>query len=155
LLILKSLTKPFGIGGLRAGYAVSSGGVIKRLRTMMLPWNVASIVQRIIPALFQQYQYFSESWRQIIEERDTMSESLERSGLLVRKNRTPFLLAKVRDAERVRKHLLVNHHIAVRSCGSFGMPEWIRIMPGRPEQNFYLLEKLKDELLINSSFCRP
>ena len=51
LLLLKSLTKPFGIGGLRIGYAVASEQLSTSLKALLLPWGVSSIAQGIVPAV--------------------------------------------------------------------------------------------------------
>lgn len=142
LLILKSLTKPFGIGGLRAGYAVSSGGVLKRIRQYLMPWGVSSLAQRIIPALVANYALFQHQWKLVHAQKRDMMQQLSRQGFVVASGECPFFLVKTKDAEQKRRMLLSEHHIAVRSCASFGMPQWIRIMPGRPEQNLQLLDIL-------------
>lgn len=142
LLVLKSLTKPFGIGGLRAGYAISSGGVLKRIRQYLMPWGVSSLVQRIIPALLSSYSLFHEQWVDIIAQKNEMTQRLLQQGFCVASGRCPFFLVNVGNAEYTRRALLVEHQIAMRSCASFGMREWIRVMPGRPEDNLRLLDVL-------------
>lgn len=143
LLVLKSLTKPFGIGGLRAGYAVSSGGVLKRIRKYLMPWGVSSIAQRIVPSLISNRIYFQQQWAAILAKKQDLMHTISNEGFSVSSGRCPFFLVKTGNGEYTRKRLLTDHHIAIRSCASFGMPEWIRVMPGRPEQNIYLLDKLK------------
>ncbi len=146
LLVLKSFTKPFGLGGLRAGYAVSSGEVIKRIKMNLIPWGVSSIAQRIIPYLFSNYSYFQHQWAAIVAERNKLIQCFSGQNLPVVSGRCPFFLVKIGNAEYIRKRLLTEYHTAIRSCVSFEMPEWIRIMPGRPEMNIKLLENIKSIL---------
>ena len=143
LLILKSLTKPFGVGGLRAGYAVSSPVVVERLRRYLTPWGVSSIAQRIVPPLMAYVPFFKRQWADILIQKQDMMRAISRQGFTVASKKCPFFLVKTGAAEGIRQRLLTEHHIAVRSCASFGMPEWIRIMPGRPEHNGVLLEALR------------
>ncbi|MBD3315612.1 MAG: aminotransferase class I/II-fold pyridoxal phosphate-dependent enzyme [Chitinivibrionales bacterium] len=145
LLILKSLTKPFGIGGLRAAYAVSSEETIQKLSNFLLPWGVSSIAQRIVPSLINNHQCFQRQWTDIIARKQDLMQALSNDRFIVSSGRCPFFLVKTGNAEHTRQRLLKEHHIAIRSCASFGMPEWIRIMPGREEQSRYLLEGLKNE----------
>ena len=44
-----------------------------------------------------------------------------------------FVLAKVEKAIEVSQALL-DHGVIVRSTASFGMPEWIRVTAGLPEE---------------------
>ncbi|HAJ78234.1 MAG TPA: hypothetical protein DCO75_00560 [Fibrobacteres bacterium] len=142
ILILKSLTKPFGIGGLRAGYAVSSGRILDQIRQQLMPWGVSSLSQRIIPPLLLNYSVFKQQWKNILSQKQKMTLQLSEQGFHVVSGRCPFFLVNVKNAEQVRRKLLLENHVAVRSCASFGMPEWIRVMPGIPENVIRLLDIL-------------
>lgn len=138
LLILKSLTKPFGIGGLRAGYAVSSGGVLKRIRQCLMPWGVSSLAQKVIPALLRNYSQFAQQWDLVMSEKRRMMEQLHGIGIEVINGRCPFFLARLQQSSTVRNYLLEFHHIAVRDCTSFGLFDMLRIMPSLPQNNTIL-----------------
>lgn len=142
LLILKSLTKPFGIGGLRVAYAVSAKETIQELKKYLLPWGVSSIAQRIIPELIRSMKTFAHQWKQIHNEKRNMLAELDRLGIRTTSSRCPFFFIHCENATRLRRLLLIEFHIAVRDCTSFGMPKLIRIMPGIPENNILLLDAL-------------
>lgn len=142
LLILKSLTKPFGIGGLRAAYAVSSQENILRLKNFLLPWGVSSIAQRIIPELVRSRETFEQQWKQIHVEKRRMLAEFDRLGIKTTSSRCPFFFLHCENATMLRRRLLVEFNIVVRDCTSFGMPKMIRIMPGIPEYNRLLVETL-------------
>jgi len=143
LLVLKSLTKPFGIGGLRAGYAVSSGGVLTRIKKLLLPWGVSSLAQRIIPALFGHTPVFKRQWESILIEKKRVGELLSSIGVATLPGVCPFLLARFPNPAAIRRHLLEQHRLLVRDCASFGLSGLLRIMPSLPENNDVLLEALK------------
>ncbi len=142
VLILKSFTKPFGLGGLRTGYAAGSPEIIHRIKKSSLPWGISTIAQRIIPVLFEEMEYFRNQWKLILENRNQLCNVFENSGMQVRKSVCPFFLLNVGNSEQVRQKLLMKHRIAVRSCSSFGYPELLRIMPGDKAKNQVLLDAL-------------
>lgn len=149
LLILKSFTKPFGLGGLRTGYAAGSPEIIQRIKDCSLPWGISTIAQRIIPLLFNDIEYFRNQWNLILENRNQLCVEFENSGLKVKKSVCPFFLLDVGNSEQVRQELLMNHRIAVRSCASFGYPELLRIMPKEKEKN-KILFKVIEEIVTKS-----
>lgn len=147
ILVLKSFTKPFGLGGLRAGYAAGSPEIIQRIKQCSLPWGISTIAQRIIPLLFEEMEYFGNQWKLILESRNQLCTELECLGLRVKKSVCPFFLLNIGDSEQVRQELLMRYKIAVRSCSSFGYPELLRIMPGDRGKNRILLKSLVNVLL--------
>jgi histidinol-phosphate aminotransferase len=142
ILLLKSFTKPFGLGGLRAGYAAGSPQIVQKIRSFSLPWGISTIAQRIIPLLFEEMDYFRKQWDLILRNRDWFSGELTSCGLQIKKTACPFFLVNVGDSELVRQKLLMKYQIAVRSCSSFGFPEFIRIMPAYKEKNQLLQNAL-------------
>ena len=142
LLVCKSLTKPFGIGGIRAAYALSSGDCLRRIKERLLPWGVSVIAQRLIPQLLDNYTLFSGQWAATIRDRNELIVNMERTGFGVDIGRCPFFLVKVGNASRMREIMLREHTIALRDCTSFGMPDRIRIMPEGPENNKRLCRAL-------------
>ena len=54
-------------------------------------------------------------------------EELGAMGLECAPSAANFVLAKVGDARGLRSTLLKHHHISVRDCTSFGLPDYIRV----------------------------
>lgn len=144
LLVLKSLTKPFGIGGIRAAYAISSGGVLKKIRKMQLPWSVSTIAQSIIPVILKSYAIFEQQWSTIHEEKHRLLNALMELNVAADKACSPFFLAKVGNGPKFRQVMLNEYQINIRDCTSFGMPDRVRIMPSVNEKNKVLLNALRD-----------
>jgi len=148
LLVLKSLTKPFGIGGIRAAYLVCSGPALQEIRQMQTPWSVSVIAQNIIPLFVEQYPLFRRQWNAIWHQKQQLLKAFKQLGISTTTSPCPFFLAKVKDASGLRIKLLREHRIAIRDCSSFGLPEWIRIMPSVEPKNIRLIEALRE-------YCTP
>jgi len=145
LLLLKSLSKPFGIGGLRMAYCLSSGDLLQRIRQELLPWGVSAVAQAVIPVLFAEYSYFAQTWKQVLAEKEWMCSKLQKTsggGFPIRTGACPYFLVQTGNATELRAHFLREHQMVLRDCSTFGMPDTIRIMPSLPENNRKLLNLL-------------
>ncbi|NLW30387.1 MAG: aminotransferase class I/II-fold pyridoxal phosphate-dependent enzyme [Fibrobacter sp.] len=149
LLVLKSLTKPFGIGGIRAAYAISSPGIINKIKQRLLPWGVSSIAQRIIPEIFKEWDYYKKQWIGIHKEKNRIVRGLNRSGVGTISSICPFIFVVCENATELRTKMLQKHKISVRDCTSFGMPHYIRVMPSDSRSNDTIIQVLSREILVN------
>ncbi len=61
LLVLRSVTKIFGIPGLRVGYAVGSAEMVKLLREFQNPWSVDSASEAALLACLQEHEYLART----------------------------------------------------------------------------------------------
>ncbi len=95
VLVLRSLTKTWGLAGLRAGYAVGDPALITDLARQQPPWSVST------PATAAMIACVSESARalacvaaeEITRRREHLTAGLAELGLpVVPKTRTPFVL---------------------------------------------------------------
>lgn len=128
VVILRSMTKDYGLAGLRLGYAIASPEIIASLRRVCPPWNVNSIAQKVGVYCLEQADYLQESQRKLREARKLLIEGLTRLGFPPLPSEANFCLVRVGNARLFRAALL-KHSIIVRDCASFGLPEYIRIAP--------------------------
>ncbi|HEY7815002.1 MAG TPA: cobyrinate a,c-diamide synthase [Nakamurella sp.] len=157
LLVVRSLTKTWGIAGLRAGYVVGDGELIARLADHQPPWSVSSPALAAIEACCSD-RAIAEAARMvptIAAYRELLLDGLRRLGLTVPGlPATPFVLADTTPVlplgaapDRVRESLR-RRGIAVRRGDTFpGLgPTWIRIAVREPESTACLLGNLSDVL---------
>ncbi|WP_158853339.1 aminotransferase class I/II-fold pyridoxal phosphate-dependent enzyme [Halorhabdus sp. CUG00001] len=92
--VARSLTKLFGLPGIRAGFAVATGEVREAMVAARRPWNVS------VPALatgrycMRQSGFVAETRRRIREQRDRLRDGLN-DRFDVRPSSAPFLLVEV------------------------------------------------------------
>lgn len=128
IIVLRSMTKDFGLPGLRLGYAVAGEEIIENLRRVTPPWNVNIIAQKLGTAVLEEEEYLRQSLQQVGEAKNFLTEGLTRLGLKVLPSDANYFLVKVGQAVACRRSLL-GHGILVRDCTSFGLPEYVRISP--------------------------
>ncbi len=154
IIILRSMTKDFGLPGLRLGYAVARREIIDSLRLVLPPWNVNNIAQEIGIAVLKEEEYLRQSLIQVREAKHFLTTELAKLGFEILPSDTHYFLVKVRNAPTCR-HSLLRNGIMVRDCSSFGLPEYIRVSPRSLQEceklvdTMQLITKTKDSLLEN------
>jgi threonine-phosphate decarboxylase len=118
LLVIKSLSKPFGIPGLRCGYFVGAKQLIDKLRSYMVPWAIPPCVDSLIPLLYSNIDIFKKQWSDTLGEKKRLVLKIKSTGYVVPIQPTPFFLVKVPHSLKVRNWLLLKHHLHVRECTS-------------------------------------
>lgn len=128
VIIVRSMTKDYGLAGLRLGYAIANREIIDALRRVRLPWNVNIMAQKAGIIALENTDYLEQCKQKIKQAKQFLIEELCQAGFTLVPSNTNFFLAKVGNAKAFRAALL-KHGILVRDCTSFGLPEYIRIAP--------------------------
>ncbi len=157
LVMIRSMTKFYGLPGLRLGYLLTSEPLAARLRSFLPPWSVNTYAQVAGPYCFEQREYREKTLALIARERASMIESLETlGGCRVFPGRANYLLMRLGPnhppAGRVQRDLLSSDRILIRDCRSFeGLDDrYVRFAVRLPEQNRRLLEALSRRVKAQS-----
>lgn len=127
-VVLRSMTKNYGLPGLRLGYAVARREIINSLRIAAPPWNVNAIAQKVAIAVLERDEYLKQSLRQVREAMSFLVTGLSGLGYKVLPSDANYFLVRVGNAAEFRRALL-KERILVRDCTSFSMPAYVRISP--------------------------
>jgi cobyrinic acid a,c-diamide synthase len=152
LVVLRSLTKTWGLAGLRAGYAVGDATVIADLRRQQPPWSVSTPALAVIAAALTPAARLSAqtATAELAEHREQLTLGLDEIGLpTVAEPRAPYVLvdtsawATGRQPGWVRLALR-EQGFAVRRGETFpGLgPDWIRIAVRDPGTSRALIKAL-------------
>ena len=152
LFIIRSVTKFYGMAGLRFGYAVAAGTLIDKLETMRLPWSINGLACQVTLAAFNDTQFIEDTKQTIAKEREALAKSLgEIEGLHVYPSVTNFLLVKIQNhkiTSTMLKELLAKEHILIRDCCTFmGLDDhYFRLTVRSAKDNQKLVEMIKQTL---------
>jgi threonine-phosphate decarboxylase len=122
-IVIRSLTKFFGVPALRVGYAVCEPGLARALRATLPPWPVTTLAAAALAAALADTAFAERTLRETARERDRFATRLRSLGFVVFPSAANFLLLHLpRDAppagELVRR-LIVSHRLVVRDCSSY------------------------------------
>jgi histidinol-phosphate aminotransferase len=141
LVVSRSFSKAYGLAALRVGYGVMDAAVADLLNRVRQPFNVNALAQAAALAALDDTEYVEESRRLNRTGRVQLQEGFERLGLTSLPSHGNFVLVKVGDAARINDALL-RQGVIVRPVGNYGLPEWLRITVGLPQENERFLAAL-------------
>jgi threonine-phosphate decarboxylase len=145
VVVARSLTKLFGLPGLRAGFLVARDDRLADLRTARRAWNVGAPAAAVGAHAMRQDEFVTETRNRVASERERLREALS-SDFDVHPSEAPFLLLDVgnRDVERL-VDATRERGVAIRDATTFRrLDSHVRVAVRTPEANDRLLEVLAD-----------
>lgn len=146
LFVLRSLTKSFGLAGIRIGYAAASKKIITILQKIKIPWSVNALAQEAGLIAIKNKNHLIKSKSVIKKESNFLKNKIaDISGLECHTSSTNFILIKTKqDSTKLQKKLL-KHKILIRDCKTFrGLNNhYIRIAVKSHKDNLKLIKALE------------
>lgn len=153
LVIIKSMSKCYGVPGLRLGHAVSSNqAVISDIRAQLPIWNINSLAQFFLELLGHYLQQYKESCLRVRDATQMLYRDLCRiPNLYPYPSQGNFILCRVdngTDATALSSHLFDEHKILVNNrSGKSGLDHrFFRVATRTTEENQYLVSALKQSV---------
>lgn len=146
LFVLRSLTKSFGLAGLRIGYGLGNKEMIDTLNRIKIPWNVSVFAQEAARAALCNSLYLKKSKNIIKKESKFLKDSLSKiNGFSCYDTSTNFLLVKTKLKSKIIQKKLLRKKILIRDCDNFrGLTgNYIRIAVKRRKENQKLIKALE------------
>jgi threonine-phosphate decarboxylase len=149
LFVIRSVTKFFGMAGLRFGYAVAATNLIDKLETVRQPWSMNGLVNTTTLAAFGDTDFIKSTKETINKNKVQLAKDLSAiEGLQVHPSTTNFLLIRIvnrKITSTMLKELLAKEKILVRDCCTFmGMDDsYIRVTVRSAKDNALLVEKIR------------
>ena len=145
LIVIQTLSKAYGLAGIRLGACYSSTKIISVLNKIKPPYNVNQLTQETALKALQNRIKTNNEIAIIISERNKLIIDLEEISFIVKiyPSDANFLLVKV-DNAIVRYEQLVEHGIIVRNRTNLPLCEnCLRFTVGTKEENKKLMNTLK------------
>ena len=139
LVVGRTLSKAFGLAGLRLGYAVAPPWIAEQYRRVAPLFSVSSLSLAAGVAALHDLDWMKESVRKIVLERERICRKLDRAL----PSQSNFLCVRTQKRSKAIAERLQNRGILVRDCSSFpGCDEHgLRITVGKPKENDRFLEE--------------
>lgn len=143
VIVARSLTKLYGLPGLRAGYAVATGDHRTLLESARSPWTLGAPAARVGTYCLRQREFVRQTRSRVREERRRLRESLA-DEYEVFPSDAPFVLLGVgdRDVEALVRRCR-EQGIAIRDATTFGgLDSHVRVAVRTRAENDRLVEVL-------------
>ena len=145
LVVLQTLSKAWGLAGLRVGMAFASEEIIEVLNKVKPPYNINQASQQLALDALQNIEQVNDWIRQTISERTNLVEQLSELDFVISifPSDANFLLVKTTDPKSIYQ-FLVDKGIIVRDRSKVQLCEGcLRITVGTPQENNLLITNLK------------
>ncbi|MDB0573233.1 histidinol-phosphate transaminase [Ralstonia solanacearum] len=149
LLVSRTFSKAYGLAGLRVGYGIAQPQLADLLNRIRQPFNVNSLAQAAAVAALNDVEFLRRSAALNAAGYAQLTQAFERLGLEYVPSSGNFVLVRVGDdagaGARVNLALL-KQGVIVRPVANYGLPQWLRISIGLPEENAACIAALESAL---------
>ena len=145
LIITQTLSKAFGMAGIRLGICYASEEIIAVLNKIKPPYNVNELTQNRAQYRLQNISEVNREIAGILEQRELLSKALLEVKYIeeIYRSDANFVLIKVDDASK-RYSQLLNKGVVIRNRTNQPLCEnTLRLTIGTKEENLKLIEVLK------------
>ena len=157
MAILKSMSKAYGICGLRIGYMLTANeNFAQAVRSGIHIWNINGFAEEFLRILPRYKQEFEDSCEKVKADRDALYYKLcAIKGMTVFKPDANYIYCRLPDAAlngpEVTKRLFIEHNIYIKDCVGKTQPDadrYIRIASRTTEENNTLIDALMDVMHV-------
>lgn len=141
LLVLRSMTKDYGLAGLRLGYAVGAPALIQGMAGAQIPWSVNGMAQAAGLAALATHDETLLALNRLTQVAEQFRADLRAAGYQPSPSYTHYFLMAVGDG-RVWREARLKEGMLVRLCESYGLDAYVRIATRLPEENRCLIDAL-------------
>ena len=152
VLITRTLSKAYGLAGLRFGYALGHEDVIGQISAALLPWNVGTIPMWAALAAFEDTQGLEERVAFNNREVRTIEEGLaDVPGLVIFHSKANYILFDGGPAGKKGKDMVSfaeERGLIFRpNAAMYGSDGWFRLTIGTREENRMAVEVIREFFL--------
>lgn len=146
LVVMQTLSKAWGLAGLRLGIMFASEEIIQVINKIKPPYNIGQHTQELVEKALDEVGQVNDMIRNLVDMREAMAEVLEQMAVVkkVYPSDANFLLVQVDDARGIYDYLLTKG-IVVRDRSKVVLCEdCLRITVGTEAENTRLVDALAD-----------
>lgn len=146
LIVSRTFSKAYGLAGLRVGFGIAQPGLTDLLNRIRQPFNVNSLAQAAAVAVLNDDAYLQKSAQLNADGYRQLTEAFTQMGIEYVPSYGNFVLFRAGDDDgagaRVNLELL-KKGVIVRPVGNYGLPQWLRVSIGLPNENAAFIDALK------------
>jgi histidinol-phosphate aminotransferase len=141
LIVSRTMSKAFGMAGLRLGYLAADPAVVDALQLVRLPYHLGSLTQAAARTALAHTDALLATVDAVKAQRDRIIAALPGMGLTSVPSDANFVLFGRFPDSRTVWQALLDRDVLVRDVG---LPGWLRVTAGTPEETDAFLAALAD-----------
>lgn len=144
VIVLRTFSKVYGLGGMRIGYAVAEPELIFYLKQVKEPFNVNSLAQVAAAAALKDRDHVKKTVDLVLGEKGFLYKELNAMGVKFVPSETNFILMDVGMESTVFFRRMLEKGIITRPGDIWNLSHFIRLTVGTREENLRFLDAFKD-----------
>lgn len=146
LVLLRTLSKVFGLAGLRVGTLIAQPEVVDYINRVRNPFNVNSLAQVAAPAAVKDKSYIQKAQEVNWKGLDYFYKELERLGLPYWKSQANFVLFDTQRDVMACNEALLTKGVIMRPLLGYGLKTHLRLSVGLMKENQVAIKALEEVL---------
>jgi histidinol-phosphate aminotransferase len=149
LIVSRTFSKAYGLAGLRVGFGIAQPAITDLMNRIRQPFNVNSMAQAAAIAALNDKPFLEKGAKNNAEGYRQLTAAFDEMKLEYVPSFGNFVLVKVGQDEGAGARVnlaLLRQGVIVRPVGSYGLPQWLRISIGLPQENATFIAALKKAL---------
>ena len=146
MIILKTLSKAYGLASLRFGYGIANEEIVDYVNRVINAFDVNLFAQKAATVAINDDEFLNKVIDFNKEQREFLYKEFEKLGLNYKKSEANFIMLNVNSDDKPIHEYLLSHGYIIRPGYLLGMPGWIRVSLGTKEQNIEFCELLGEAI---------
>jgi histidinol-phosphate aminotransferase len=154
LMVSRTLSKAYGLAGLRVGFAIAQPELTDLLNRLRQPFNVNSLAQAAAVAALNDTAFLRQSAELNAQGYRSLTEAFDKLGLEYVPSYGNFVLVRVGNDDQAGARVnlaLLRQGVIVRPVGNYGLPQWLRVTIGLETENARFIAALEKALATNGA----
>lgn len=146
LVVMQTLSKAWGLAGLRLGMAFASTAIIELMNKVKPPYNIGQATQELVLQALEEVGQVNDMIKILVDMRGALAGVFESMPTVekVYPSDANFILVKIKDARKVYEFLLAKG-IVLRDRSNVKLCEdCLRITVGTEQENTVLVDAMQD-----------
>jgi histidinol-phosphate aminotransferase len=147
IISTRTFSKLYGLSGTRIGYGIARPEIISMLDRIRSPFNVNAIAQAAATAALNDDDFVERTLTVTREGMAYLYDEFEKMGIGYIPSEANFILIDVGKPAPEIYEALLREGVIVRSMAGYGLPTYVRVTLGLPEENERFVRALQKVLL--------
>ncbi len=145
LIVTRTFSKAYGLGGLRLGFAIANSPLIEQIYKVKLPFEPHFLAQVGGSASLSDEEFLKKTMRVNLLSLEMMEKKFEELGISYIKSYANFMLLLFKNEKEASLFhaTCLNKGLILRHTKSFGIPNAVRISSGTIEETIFALNTIE------------
>lgn len=135
LVVLRTMSKAYGLAGLRLGIMIADPSVIDYVNRVRLPFNISCLTEAAAIAALKDQEFVKRTQQLTWQGLDYFYENLSKMGFHYIESQGNFVLFDTKQFGDLIAKELLKHGVIFRPVNNYSLPTFLRLSVGMPIEN--------------------